>query len=137
MTLNKDKPNRKKQTKKNNKSPLKNNTTKKLRKYNKSKSTKKPSTSNKSKTQSFIYSSSSSYSNINGKEQYHTSGKQAQNQNGDMSGFKWKQKDNKEMNKKKLTRKELEQMFKFNGNRNREPKPIYPEFLQNIGNIFP
>jgi len=46
-----------------------------------------------------------------------------------MSGFKWNKEDNRKMNKKEVTRKELEQIFKFNGNRESN------RFIQNFYKI--
>lgn len=126
----------KSKTKRVNKSNIKmvNKTNKKVNesktnKVNKSKTKRHIPVSN-NHSQSFVYSSFSSYNNINDEEQYHSSGKQAQNQNGDMSGFKWKQKDNKKMKKEKLTSKELKNIF------NDDRKPVLKDFFTNIFGRF-
>ena len=58
----------------------------------------------------YIYSSSSSYSNINGEENYKITGKEAHKYNHEMSGIKWNQ-ENNETIEKPLTPKELKHIF--------------------------
>ena len=87
--------------------------------------TKKNNTTKKNDNQMYIYSSSSSYSNINREENYNMSGKEAHKYNHEMSGIKWNQ-ENNETIKKPLSLKELKDIF----TQSYKTPLLYPNLLE-------